>query len=595
MTKSYSTKRSLITSVIALMLCFSMLLGTTFAWFTDSVTSANNIITSGNLDVEFDYWNGSEWKTVKDASEILANNLWEPGVTEVAYLRVTNKGSLALKYQLGVNIVSEKAGVNVAGQELKLSDYIYFDVAEVNGETEAYANREAAMAIATETTKISAGYSKEATMLKGDAPHYLALVVYMPETVGNEANHNGTDVPQIDLGLNVLATQVEAELDSFGNDYDKDSTYPKTMVATKEANVAATVNTENVSINIPAGAPEGDYELTIAKSSVFVDKSGVTTANFDIDLTRDGETVNNDGTEFTVTVKVGAGIDASTVKVLHDGNEISVEKVDPVAGTVTFKTGSFSPYAIVYSACDMYHDTETNTYNVFTAEGMMEVNEKFAADEAGHGSKIKLQANIDMSGKVWKTVDSHADRKSSLAEIDGQGFVVSNMKINGQAMFSRFAGVGNVTIKNITFDNADVNSNGKINTSILTVQAYQNVLLDNVDVKNSKITGGYKVAPLIATVYNEKETAITATLKNCDVSNTTVTATSYDFATCGMVAFVYVGDNDSIEYENCSVTGVKLRANSGGYNYHANLHYTGSELINEHSGVKVTNVTFENL
>ena len=59
MTNSKTTKRALFSSVVALLLCFTMLLGTTFAWFTDSVTSANNIIKSGNLDVNLYYWDNS--------------------------------------------------------------------------------------------------------------------------------------------------------------------------------------------------------------------------------------------------------------------------------------------------------------------------------------------------------------------------------------------------------------------------------------------------------------------------------------------------------------------------------------------------------
>ena len=87
MTNTKSTKRALLASVMALLLCFSMLLSTTFAWFTDSVTSGNNIIKSGNLDIELEYavFNDDgtfkEWKDVKDASDILTNTLWEPGVT----------------------------------------------------------------------------------------------------------------------------------------------------------------------------------------------------------------------------------------------------------------------------------------------------------------------------------------------------------------------------------------------------------------------------------------------------------------------------------------------------------------------------------
>ena len=220
MTNAKSTKKSLLFSALSLMLCFAMLIGTTFAWFTDSVTSANNVIKSGNLDIELEYWNGEKWVDVKGQSDILTNTLWEPGVTEVAYLKVKNAGSLALKYQLGVNIASETAGVNAEGQSFLLSDYIMFGVVEgVNGETGAYADRDDAVADVTTAKKISAGYSKASSMLSGDE-FYLALVVYMPTTVGNEANHNGVDVPEINLGISVVATQFSYEEDSFDETYD---------------------------------------------------------------------------------------------------------------------------------------------------------------------------------------------------------------------------------------------------------------------------------------------------------------------------------------------------------------------------------------
>ncbi|MBR5791406.1 MAG: SipW-dependent-type signal peptide-containing protein, partial [Phascolarctobacterium sp.] len=215
-----ATKRALLSSALALVVCVSMLIGTTFAWFTDSVVSDKNIIKSGNLDIELEYWNGTEWADVEGASDVITNNLFEPGVTEVAYLRLANAGSLALKYQLGINVVSETEGVNAKGDSFKLSDYIQFGVVEgINGETKAYANREAAVAAVTDAKKISAGYSKAASMTAGDEL-YFALVVYMPESVDNVANHNGTDVPEIALGINVFATQYTFESDSFDEFYD---------------------------------------------------------------------------------------------------------------------------------------------------------------------------------------------------------------------------------------------------------------------------------------------------------------------------------------------------------------------------------------
>ena len=221
MSNKKTTKRAVGSSILALVLCFAMLLGTTYAWFTDSVTSANNIIKSGNLDIELEYWNGTEWVDVAGKSDILTNELWEPGVTEVAYFRITNAGSLALKYQFGINIVSETAGTNVANEEFLLSNYIQFGVVEdVNGETDEYANREAAVADVTGAKKISAGYTKATSMKSGDKT-YLALVVWMPTTVGNEANHKtGTPAPVINLGINIFATQYTYEEDSFDEYYD---------------------------------------------------------------------------------------------------------------------------------------------------------------------------------------------------------------------------------------------------------------------------------------------------------------------------------------------------------------------------------------
>ncbi|MBR2464133.1 MAG: hypothetical protein IKB41_01705 [Clostridia bacterium] len=224
MTNKKSTKRALLASTLALILCFAMLLGTTFAWFTDSVASANNIIKSGNLDIELEYWNGEKWVDVKEKADILTNKLWEPGVTEVAYLRIANAGSLAFKYRFGINILSETAGVNVEGDEFLLSNYIMFGVVEgidvdADSKPATYASRKDAIEDINIPKKISAGYAKPAYM-QPDEELYLALVVYMPTSVGNVANHNGETIPEINLGINVMATQVASEEDSFDKYYD---------------------------------------------------------------------------------------------------------------------------------------------------------------------------------------------------------------------------------------------------------------------------------------------------------------------------------------------------------------------------------------
>ena len=223
MTNKRSTKRALIASAVSLLLCFTMLLGTTYAWFTDSVESTNNIIKSGNLDIVLEYYDAElkDWVEVDDKTNVFTDELWEPGHTEVVYLRVTNAGSLALKYNLGVNVDSETPGVNVAGDTFMLSDYIMFGVDD--DMTPSYADRDAAIEAVKDNAKIiSKGYAKSNALApKENNVDSLALVVYMPETVGNDANYKtGTNPPVINLGINLFATQTEYEEDSFGNDYD---------------------------------------------------------------------------------------------------------------------------------------------------------------------------------------------------------------------------------------------------------------------------------------------------------------------------------------------------------------------------------------
>ena len=98
-------KRVLFQSVMSLILCCAMLVGTTFAWFTDSVSSKGNIIQSGKLDIEMDYANdlldaGSDQWLDASQGAIFNYEHWEPGYTDLKYLKITNDGNLAFQYQL---------------------------------------------------------------------------------------------------------------------------------------------------------------------------------------------------------------------------------------------------------------------------------------------------------------------------------------------------------------------------------------------------------------------------------------------------------------------------------------------------------------
>ena len=222
-TRQTSSKRALLASVLSLVICAAMLVGTTFAWFTDSVTSKKNTIVAGNLDVELEYATVDDtgvlsgWKSVDGATDLFADGLWEPGYAQVVYLRVSNLGTLALKYQFSLNITSETPGTNVDGEQFLLSDYLQYGV--VNGRDTAFATRAEAIAAVQNPAPLDT-YTKAGNLAAGGDPQYVALVVYMPETVGNEANYRGSDIPTIALGLNLTATQDTVESDSFDNTYD---------------------------------------------------------------------------------------------------------------------------------------------------------------------------------------------------------------------------------------------------------------------------------------------------------------------------------------------------------------------------------------
>lgn len=219
------TKRALLTSVLALVLSLAMLAGSTFAWFTDTASTGVNRIVSGNLDVGLEYWDKeSGWLDAEDSKDLFDENaLWEPGYTQIVYLKVKNGGNLALTYAMQITPVHEQLGINVDGEEFKLSDYIQFGWAVITvgeDDTFQFADRDAARAAVGEGVHLGEELRRQAELpLKAGAEELVALVAWMPEDVGNKANYRNV-APSIELSLKVLATQATVENDSFDNTYD---------------------------------------------------------------------------------------------------------------------------------------------------------------------------------------------------------------------------------------------------------------------------------------------------------------------------------------------------------------------------------------
>ena len=285
MNNKRATKRALLTSVMALVMCVVMLVGTTFAWFTDTASTGVNKIQAGNLDVKLEYKNTptSDFAEANESTPVFKDGaLWEPGHVEYVVLRVSNAGSLALKYKLGINIANEVGSTNVYNNAFNLSDYIHFAVLD---DDQSSLGRDDLVAAAERVGSklINEGYSKESHLDTKDANETVTLVVWMPTGVGNEANYKvaeGITAPSIDLGINVVATQLTYEKDSIDDQYDKDAEYP--ILVTTGDELQAIVSNATAPVNI-------------------VLTNSITTNNFvipedkDVTLDLNGRTVTNAG------------------------------------------------------------------------------------------------------------------------------------------------------------------------------------------------------------------------------------------------------------------------------------------------------------
>lgn len=429
------TTRALLMAVVALILCASMLVGATFAWFTESVSSVNNIIKPGNLDMEVEYSSTMEdgsWKVFGEQSNVFDQNaLWEPGYTEVVYLKVKNVGSLALKYWLDVEVASETPSTNVAGEEFYLSTFIKYGIVVLNS-PEAFKDREAAHAAVVADAKWM--YEPSVTAMADYAPlaagtdAYVALVAYMPQTVGNDANHKtGVKAPTINLGITLRATQDTVEFDSFDQKYDE------------LADKLDVIFTHGGSMTLPGFDSKTD-PLTV--------KPGV---NVSLDI--DGGTLSSVADANTFVTNYGSlllnGADKDGNKGTLAFNGMGLETVgDATVNDVVIDAGNAANYAAAAVAEDA--ELVLNNVDIPSAGG---------AIAAANGGKV-----IFNGGSVSVNTTSTSGRYLFYAEGAGSEIVINEGNFNiptGQNMKRAYvyAGAGTkVTINGGTFGKASTRS-----------------------------------------------------------------------------------------------------------------------------------------
>ena len=573
MTNRKSTKRALLGSVVAMVLCLAMLVGATFAWFTDTASTGVNKIQAGNLDVQLQYatawdengnvtsWADAQGKQLEFKKAAGAENeavLWEPGCTyALPELRVVNKGNLALKYKVAIT------GINGSA---KLNDVIDWTINDADLSADH---------------SLAAGATSEALTIKG----------HMQESAGNDYMNESID----GIAITVVATQDTVESDSFDKDYDAGAEYPVVAVAnvnTKGDTVLKDKEEDHtIQVTVPAGAlDEGvqSLKLEVVKSAT---PAGVQVAStessqsYEVTMKdQSGNAVSTNGTLMTVEMNVGKN--RTALKLYHDGVKMTKDSgtltdaadhyvYDAATGYVTMKVSHFSPFTAVFArdywtdhAADGYAtpvDTADKAVTVASAEELALFAKEVTDDGKNYsGYTLNLANDVDLGEYLWKPINGY-NRLSGIV-VNGNGHTIRNMKVRGCTNSSVYgAGFigdinGAVTVKDIAFDGADVffvnyakpQFAGNVGGIVLGY-TYGTTLFENVSVTNSSIWGFGKIGILLGM---GADPGVKVTFKDCVSKNNTIHA-AYDMG--GLAGMIQRGNGvDNASVENCTVENITV-------------------------------------
>ena len=222
MGQSKNVKRSLILTLLTAAVSIALYISSTFAWVSDSLTSGNARIVGGSLDAKLEYRpavaDGAGYAQVTDATRILKeDSVWVPGHVEAYNLRISNVGSIALLYQLRIEATEENAGVDPEGQPLKLSELVKCAVLE--GKQEFNSGIAAVAAVSGEPVSIGEALMTVQGMLEKSADREITLVLWMPDTLGDEMNYLSENRdPRLRLGVTMTATQLANDGNGSGQE-----------------------------------------------------------------------------------------------------------------------------------------------------------------------------------------------------------------------------------------------------------------------------------------------------------------------------------------------------------------------------------------
>ena len=420
MNNKRATKRALLTSVMALVMCVVMLVGTTFAWFTDTASTGVNKIVSGNLKVDiFGADSDSHIEKLNFTKAAGAEGealLWEPGCRYLTQgFRIANKGNLALKWKAEINkdnIVDGKVeGSTIAKDGKSLLDVIDFYVV-----TKTADGAETEVAIKDFIGNLAKGEKSGVYYIKG----------VMQTTAGNDYQ----DLTLDGITITVYATQDTVENDSFGKTYDKDATYPaanadelkSALTAGGIVNVATDLPTNNIDDSVDARMViKAPTTLNLDKKIISPDNMGNNNTNF-CALIVDADTTINAGENggidtgvnggYGINVRNGATLTINGGSYYGGGTTVQVQKGTLIINGGTFACEPFSGsygYNFLINCIDSAYKNGTAKVEI---KGGTFVNFNPANCQAeGAGTNFvadgyKVESATQTNGDIWYTVVS---------------------------------------------------------------------------------------------------------------------------------------------------------------------------------------------
>ena len=486
-----ATKRALLTSVMALVMCVVMLVGTTFAWFTDTASTAVNKIVAGNLDVDIvdennNSLDGGSLSFIKAGAgtDAEAAILWEPGATFFTQgFKIVNKGNLALKYKVVVS------GTTGDAKLLKAIDFAFVtDNTTPDAAPESFANEGKLL-----KQNDSAPANNGVYYLRG----------HMDENAGNEYKNLTLD----GISITVYATQYTHEFDSFNNTYDANAGKDTAYYTLAEFNDLAEIPEGVKTVYVDLGGKFLQNGLTIGNADI-ADHYHYTGWNNDVapdgyphktsidnNTTHDGDRVRyiySTGKPSVNVILTGSVLGASDTGNFNAG-VITLQVPDAanvVFDKVTFGAGQMAMSMWTEShvqSMTVAHRVASVTFDRCTFNGNWIQNGAFGADEMViKNSTFNIHENVgykNNSNPVW------------IQNMGQCNVTIEGCTVNAVRPIKLWEGTasGTVTIKNNTFNMSNfedaTGDDAYKNVAIMFCGTTEQVKLGNVEITGNTVTG----------------------------------------------------------------------------------------------------------